>query len=517
MTNSYAVVGPPGTGKTTYIKGQVERAAQAFGASGVLACSLTRAAAAELRGRADSIPPDRFATLHSFAFRQIGCPEVAEAHLDEWNTAYPHFGLSSSKGKKAPDKDDPEDSRVSEGPGDELHNEMELNRHHMKPLDAWKTDVRGFSVKWREWLADTGRMDFTGFIEEALATTDYAPGHPAAMFVDEAQDMSKLEIALVRKWAADVNTLVAVGDPCQAINTFRGASPEAFFDIGDASHRRVLAQSYRVPGKVHAAACAWANGMLAGIEYRPTPVAGEMREANESLKYAEGVADAIEHDLDTMSGTVMFQAQAGYMLRPLLAVFRQRGVPFHNPNRTKDGSWNPLLRRAKSTSTVDRIAAWLKRDQALSDVQRWLPMIRAKDVLVKGAKDRGLNAEHEIPDLFVSEEAMAGAFSGDPSWLQANVTAEYQKRLDYPLAVWKRCGERGLVETPRLTVGTIHSMKGAEADSVWLAPDLSPKAWEQYVTESEDEARRLFYVGMTRARHRLTVLDRAGRRAPCLV
>ncbi len=517
MTNRFAVVGPPGTGKTRYVENQVERAAQVFGASGVLACSLTRGAAAELRGRADSIPPDRFATLHSFAFRQIGCPEVAEAHLAEWNTAYPHFGLSPSKGKKAPDKDDPDEAQASEGPGDELHNEMELNRHHMKPEEAWRGDVRGFAAKWREWLTDTGRVDFTGFIEEALASTEYAPGQPAAMFVDEAQDMSRLEIALIRKWAADVSTLVAVGDPCQAINTFRGASPEAFFDVGDAEHRRVLEQSFRVPGKVHAAACSWARGMLGGIEYRPTDVLGEIGMTTESMRYAEGVAEAIEGDLATLSGTVMFQAQAGYMLRPLLAVLRQRGVPFHNPNRTRDGSWNPLLRRAKSVSTIDRIVSWLRRDQTLADVQRWLPMIRAKGVLVKGAKDRPLTAEHQVPEMFVSEEAMAGALSGDPQWLAENVTAEYEKRLDYPLAVWKRYGERGLVETPRLVVGTIHSMKGAEADSVWLAPDLSPKAWEQYVTVSEDEATRLFYVGMTRARHKLTILEPAGRRAPCLV
>jgi DNA helicase-2/ATP-dependent DNA helicase PcrA len=516
MTERYAVVGPPGTGKTTYLKHQVERAAQVYGASGVLACSLTRAAAAELRGRAGSIPPDRFGTLHSFAFRQLGAPEVAEANLDEWNAACPAFALSPSKGKKAPDKDDADDAHVSDGPGDDLHNEMELNRHHMMPEDAWRSDVRGFARKWREWLADSGRMDFTGMIESALASAEYAPGQPEAMFVDEAQDMSRLEIALVRKWSADVRTLVAVGDPCQAINTFRGADPDAFFDVGDVAHRRVLAQSYRVPVKVHAAACKWANGMLAGIEYRPTEIAGEIGRTSASMRYVGGVVEELERDLDSHSGTVLFQAQAGYMLRPLLAVLRQRGIPFHNPNRLKDGSWNPLARRARGTSTVDRIAAWLKRDQTLADVQAWLHMIRVKGVLAKGAKERPLTAEHQIPELFVSEEAMAGAFSGDPKWLAANVTAEYQKRLDYPLAIWKRYGEAALKAVPRLVVGTIHSMKGAEADSVWLSPDLSPKAWEQFVTVSGDDARRLFYVGMTRARHRLTILDPAGRRAACL-
>jgi hypothetical protein len=234
------------------------------------------------------------------------------------------------------------------------------------------------------------------------------------------------------------------------------------------------------------------------------------------MRYVEDVARELVRDLDSHTGTVLFQAQAGYMLRPLVAVLRQEGVPFHNPNRPTDGSWNPLARRKNSISTADRVAAWLDRKQTLATVKTWLPMIAAKGVLAKGAKGGEVNAEHEIPDLFVSEDAMAGAFSGDPAWLRSHVTTEYAKRIDYPLAVWRKHGEAGLKQTPRLAIGTCHSFKGAEADSVWVCPDLSPAAWETFVTKSEAEVRRLFYVAMTRTREKLTILDPKGRQHACL-
>lgn len=517
MSERYDVIGPPGTGKTEYTKGQIERAAAKFGSSEVMACSLTRAAAAELRERTPTVQPHQVGTLHSFAFRGHDGAVVAETKLDEWNTAHPFLRLSPSKGKGR-DADADNDGPSGEATlGDEMHTKMELLRHRLVPREAWPSGVASFANKWREWTSDSGYVDFTGMIESALELQEHAPGRPLAIFVDEAQDMSRLEVELVKKWGAGASVQVICGDPAQAINTFRGAEPEAFLGASDAAHRRVLSQSYRVPKKVHAAATKWGRSLLDGVEYRPTELEGEVRRSSASLRYAEGIVAEIERDLDQHTGTVMFQAQAGYMLRPVLAVLRQRGVPFHNPKRLHDGSWNPLLRKPKSTSTVDRVAAWLKKDQTLADVRAWLPMIRSKGVLVKGAKDRDLTAEHQIPDLFVSDDAMGAAFSGDPRWLAGNVTAEYTKRVAYPLAIYRRHGHSGLIETPRLAIGSIHSFKGAEADSVWLAPDLSPAAWAEFVSANEGSARRLFYVGMTRARHRLTILEPGGRRAPWLI
>jgi len=64
-----------------------------------------------------------------------------------------------------------------------------------------------------------------------------------------------------------------------------------------------------------------------------------------------------------------------------------------------------------------------------------------------------------------------------------------------------------LFKKPQLIVGTIHSVKGGEADIVYVIPDLSKpqkKAWHGSRTEA-DALRRLFYVAGTRAREELVL------------
>jgi DNA helicase-2/ATP-dependent DNA helicase PcrA len=87
-------------------------------------------------------------------------------------------------------------------------------------------------------------------------------------------------------------------------------------------------------------------------------------------------------------------------------------------------------------------------------------------------------------------------------------------------------------------VGTIHSAKGREADHVFVATDLTEKVVEQMaasvsdpgdvsgtdeftknadpVPTLTDNERRVFYVGMSRARERLVLLENLVDGAPTL-
>lgn len=515
MADRYQVIGPPGTGKTTYLKRQVERAAASLGPAEIMVCSLTRAAAAEIKGRDLPIPADRVGTLHSFAYRALGCPTVAESKLKEWNEAHPRFRLSSSKAVRSPEDDTADEQGGGEEPGDELYEAAGIYRHERRDPRAWRPMVSDFHRAWTGWLEETGYLDFTGLIERAVEQVPDAPGRPLAMFVDEAQDMSRLEVALIMKWGGGCSTLVAVGDGAQALYTWRGADPDAFGDVGEPSHRKVLGQSWRVPSAPHAVAVRWAGRLLDGVEYLPTKRCGSVDSLSIPLRYGDGVAELVEQHLAEGEGTIMVQALCSYMLQPLIKSLREAAIPFHNPLRTSRGDWNPLGDR-KGTSTKDRLLAFVTDDQDAHTLGLWLPMLQAKGVLARGAKER--IKDGQIPDdagevvrLFESQDIAMAAFSGDLGWLCAHVSAEYRDRIAYPVKVAKRRGIDALSAEPRVMVGTIHSFKGGEADRVVVSPDLSPAAHAEHLDDLPS-VRRAFYVAMTRTRDRLEILAPSSRR-----
>ena len=80
-----------------------------------------------------------------------------------------------------------------------------------------------------------------------------------------------------------------------------------------------------------------------------------------------------------------------------------------------------------------------------------------------------------------------------------------RKRLDYFRKVATKHGGEFLNRGKAAAVcqlGTIHSVKGLEADHVILCSGMPPRTVEMLDEEAE---RRVFYVGMTRARERLTL------------
>jgi hypothetical protein len=74
----------------------------------------------------------------------------------------------------------------------------------------------------------------------------------------------------------------------------------------------------------------------------------------------------------------------------------------------------------------------------------------------------------------------------------------------YIVAMLRR-GEKFNAE-PRVTVSTIHGSKGGEADNVVLLTDLSPAA-EAAAAIDADDLHRVFYVGVTRTRENLYLVE----------
>src|SRR5271157_5000744 len=197
----------------------------------------------------------------------------------------------------------------------------------------------------------------------------------------------------------------------------------------------------------------------------------------------------------------MFLASCAYMLRPLVAVLRKHGIPFHNPYRKSNGFWNPL-RVSRKGSTANRILSLLvghpdygedHRPWTHGDLACWAELLQAKGVLRHGAKKKLASYDAARP---VEYEALAEIFEPTAleslqrvfdlgyrdllEWWRTRVTADVSERVVFPSEVAAMRGPRALLETPQVVVGTIHSVKGGQADVVYLFPDLSQAADAQY-------------------------------------
>jgi DNA helicase-2/ATP-dependent DNA helicase PcrA len=518
----YRIFGPPGTGKTTRLGKEIERAAEQYGEENVLVASFSRTAASEIAQRGLGGGQMKLGTLHSLALKCIGSMPViperkSQALVDEWNTTYPTMKISTAK---TFDPDDPWAS--DEGScGNDLLEQLNRCRAQMMPAELYDPRVRKFGERWADFKRQTFSIDFTDMIEIALRDTDEAPGGVAAGFFDEAQDFSALEMALARKWGAQMDYYVLSGDDDQAIYQFRGATPEAFLSKDIEHKSTVLGQSWRVPQSVHKVAESWIRRIdkRQPKTYKPMEKAGAVRALDATYKYCDLLVDDIVEQTER-GRTCMVLAACSYMLEPLISALREQGIPYHNPYRLKQHSWNPLSQGGEDKlSAGDRVTAYSvprfnNRFWTPDELKAWVSCIRADGVVLRGKKKvvAGLSGDREM--------ALEELFDYlDPSFLELLIEGDYsyeeiKKRLlagkrtvEYALTVAEKQGIKALSSEPKIILGTIHSVKGGEADVVYLFPDIS-LAMDREAVDSSDAAdaqTRIFYVGMTRAKEELVI------------
>jgi DNA helicase-2/ATP-dependent DNA helicase PcrA len=538
VTSEYRIFGPPGTGKTTNLSRQIRRAVDRYGPGSVLVTSFSRTAAAELTGRDLPIDPDRIGTLHSHCFHALGAPVIAESCVEEWNRENPRLALTPAKKQGKLDGEDAaaEDGTEPAKDGDDILQQLSRFRGLMIPRKGWPLTLRQFEEKWTRYKQALNLLDFTDLIERCLSDVAIAPRDPAVIFADEAQDLNRMQLTLIRKWGERANYFILGGDDDQTIFSFTGASPEAILDPDiPEDHKIILKQSFRVPRAVHAVADKLIRQVTRRQEkiYLARPEDGAVhRLSTGSYKSPEYfiLKSAEEHLRQGKS--VMFLAACSYMLQPMVAALRKRGVPFHNPYRKSNGFWNPL-RIGKKGSSASRILALLvghpdfgegHRPWTHGDVALWADCVAAKGILKHGMKrklqqhDPAQTATMERLDEIFETGALASlmdAWDGDYrallDWWCRLVTADIRGRVQFPADVAAAHGPRALMDPPQVVVGTIHSVKGGQADVVYLFPDLSQAGDAQYNRAGvpHDSVIRVFYVGVTRARETLYICQRA--------
>lgn len=539
MKKEYRVQGPPGCGKTYYIGRQVEHAAGAYGARNVVVCSLTRSAAANVASAAKEIPRENIGTLHALAYRAVNAGDIAETKAEQFNeycaqNRQPTMKLSAGVVEKVAKDDDIVEpvTNSEETLGDRNYSDMNRLRAKMRPREMWPESVRSFATLWDHWKRDAGIMDFTDLLEVSLRDVAECPGKPAALFGDESQDCSRLAFALLRKWGECALRFIHVGDPDQILYAWAGVERSAFFESNLPPEQiKTLSQSYRVPRAVHAHAVRWigATPGRAPVEYRPRDFEGKVRrDVNASVNYPTRAIEDAKRKIDE-GKTVMFAASCSYMLTRIIGELRNRGIPFHNPYRTSRGDWNPLARRG--TSAVARLIAFAKANPKFcppdatpswtwGDVAKWCAWIKAKGVMVRGAKAAieraGKEREHEPIEFmdFVrlfDEAHWESITDADLLWFGRVIPPDRNKQLSFPVRILTQGGIEALETEPPCIVTTIHAAKGGESDVVYLFPDLSPQGHSEWMGsgEGKEGVRRAYYVGATRAREELVICQPA--------
>lgn len=536
VTAEYRIFGPPGTGKTTNLARQIKRAVDRFGVTSVLVTSFSKATASELAGRDTPIDPDRIGTLHSHCFHALDKPAIAEVHVEEWNRKYPTLKITPVSRQVGLDGEDAGEDDGHLKNGDGLLQLLNRCRGTMLEPERWPVAIRDFAAKWMAYKKANRLLDFCDLIEVSLQNVSIAPHRPSVLIVDEAQDLNRLQLSLIRRWSKGGQYLVLAGDDDQTIYAWAGASPDAILDpeIPD-DHKVFLRDSIRVPRSVHALSERLIRQVSRRQEksYRPRPADGEVvRFSQAGYRSPEyRILKTAERHLN-QEKQIMFLASCSYMLRPIIAVLRKNGIPFHNPYRKSNGFWNPL-RTASRHSAANRLLALLTAHPCLgegdprwrfSDLALWTEWLRRDLVAPSVTEDIAAHhpkqdTSHEFLESVLHKDALAGllrSLGENPqalvNWWKDRLAPEFQKRVQFPSEIVALQGPQVLRRPPQIVVGTIHSVKGGQADVVYLFPDLSSAADAQYhqYGPPRDSVIRTFYVGATRARETLYICSAEG-------
>ena len=375
--------------------------------------------------------------------------------------------------------------------GDQLLRFDHYRRHRLQTVDEALVNyahddvdserIRYFVDEYQRWKKRETLLDFTDLLEQVEHPLDVD-----VVIVDEAQDLSKLQWQVLHVLAANCQRLYLAGDDDQAIFTWAGAEARAFIDHPGTVH--VLPQSYRVPQAVDVIAKRLAHS----IKYRQ-PKQWKPRDWQGKVMH---VADMASISFAAQAGTTLILYRHHYLADEIVQQLRDGGIPYQRNDQPAPG--------AEWGSTI---VFWERLRRGVQLTHR--EAAAALDGLVIG---RGITAEGKqlfrrygkdtlwgIPEL----QEHCGLRTTAP-WYEA-LTKIRDDDKQYLRLVIKRDGAKALTEQPRLRLSTIHAAKGAEADHVILLTDVSRRVREAMDLNPDDE-RRVFYVGVTRARDTLHIV-----------
>jgi len=545
----------------------------------VLVVSYTRAAAAEIRerlaDRLDTTPRSlrgNVSTMHAKAYDLLNlsrgdvvgesdkeefCDEFGIEYEDEYEGSRRRSARSTTIGNKViatsqwlqrtrrevadwydvPFKWDDDEVRL---PPDIDDNAQVGNKYTPTwPSDDDRIDIPEAIRAWRSYKGEGGLVGFADMLERVeqrslLPNVDY-------LVIDEFQDITTLQYEVYEEWRPHMTRALIAGDDDQVVYAWQGADPDLLLDEG-VDDDIVLPNSYRLPSRILNVV----NREVSHIEKRQEKDLEPRKEGGS----VEGIKRPSMLDLvrnvratvdDDPEGTMMILFRARYQMFQFIDEFIDEGIPFRC--LTDQRMWTDRL-----TQYVDAIES-LAADEPVTGLgARRLADMLADSAFGTGERDDFFDvlddreeaaavddiAQIEIEPELVREHA---PFVPDPA-SAADMLRKITNFQERSVDAYFNGTYEGM-DRDRVRVGTIHSAKGREADHVFVATDLTEKVVEQMAATVEqenkavsgsgeftkhtspvptltDNERRVFYVGMSRARERLVILENLVDGAPTL-
>ncbi|MFB6126658.1 MAG: UvrD-helicase domain-containing protein [Halolamina sp.] len=571
--------GGPGSGKTTALLDRVEELLdeESVSVRDVLVVSYTRAAAAEVRERlAERLDVNprtlqgNVCTMHAKAYelldlsrgdvvgeddKEAFCEEYGIEFEDEHSGAGRRTARSTTLGNKIiatsqwlqrTDRDvtdwydvpfqwDVEEVRL---PPDIDPNAQEGNKYTPTwPSDDERVDIPEAIRGWRGYKGDHGLVGFADMLERVaqrslLPNVDY-------LVIDEFQDITTLQYDVYDEWKPHMERCLIAGDDDQVVYAWQGADPDLLLDEG-VDDDVVLPNSYRLPSSVLSVV----NKEIRHIDKRqekdlhPRKEGGQV-EAIESPSMLELVRN-VRYTVEQDEGSIMVLFRARYQMFQFIDKFIDEGIPFSV--LTDQRMW------------TDRLSDYVSAVEGVHEGEELsvLEARRLADMLQDSAF--GTNERDDLYDFLDDAEEAAevddlAEVPLDPSEVEAFIPFMPEPPAAGDMVRKVTSFQRNSVKSyfdgdyrgmdpSRVRLGTIHSAKGREADHVFVATDLTEKVVEQMAASVEDPTavdgveeftsktspvpvltdneRRVFYVGMSRARERLVLLENLVTGAPTL-
>lgn len=464
---------------------------------------------------------------------------------------------------------------------------MMLNEEELQKLEE-ESDIRiaGIYREYCRQMREQKLMDYDdqmlyayNILRKDLGVLAYFQNRYPYICVDEAQDTSKIQHAIIALLAAGTGNLFMVGDEDQSIYGFRAAYPEALLSF-EKKHPRakvlLMEENFRSNAKIveaadkfiqkntlrhekhmRAAREAGADIREISLKSRKAQYVYLMKAAQECTTGMAGMSGSEEHrgraDASVTETAVLYRDNECAI--PLIDLLERKNIPYRMRNadlsffthRTVLDVQN-IIRFAmdpKDTELFMQIYYRLKLFFNKKDALRYAQISQEKDMEVLDAALKYGNLEKYQEDNIRNLKRQMVRILNIPGDEAVNQILTYMGYQDYlkkmgmnanKLETVKLIGSR--VESPEkllerleelrtiiqekvsdkdcpFILSTMHASKGLEYDTVYLLDVMdgilpekvlaNPRTASKEELETYEEERRLFYVGVTRAKNQLNV------------